>query len=57
MIQYLEVDEEADSSWLFQLIDETNEIQRRNRLPREVADAPSLQVFKAKLDVTLSYLI
>ncbi|KFW63894.1 hypothetical protein AS28_13558, partial [Pygoscelis adeliae] len=28
-----------------------------NRLPREVVDAPSLEVFKARLDGALSYLI
>ena len=28
-----------------------------NRLPREVVDAPSLQVFKARLDGTLGSLI
>lgn len=28
-----------------------------NRLPREVVDAPSLEVFKARLDETLSNLI
>ncbi|KFU84069.1 hypothetical protein M959_00122, partial [Chaetura pelagica] len=28
-----------------------------NRLPREVVDAPSLEVFKARLDRTLSNLV
>jgi len=28
-----------------------------NRLPREVVDAPSLETFKARLDVVLSNLI
>ena len=28
-----------------------------NRLPKEVADAPSLEVFKARLDVALGSLV
>ena len=32
-------------------------VRHWNRLPREVVDAPSLQVFKARLDGTLSNLI
>ncbi|KFV11617.1 hypothetical protein N340_04215, partial [Tauraco erythrolophus] len=28
-----------------------------NRLPREVVDAPSLEVFKARLDEALGYLV
>jgi len=29
-------------------------LRHRNRLPREVVDAPSLEVFKARLDGALS---
>ena len=32
-------------------------VRHRNRLPREVVDAPSLEVFKAKLDRALSNMI
>ena len=32
-------------------------LSHRNRLPREVVDAPSLEVFKARLDRALSNLI
>ena len=32
-------------------------VRHRNRLPREVVDAPSLEVFKARLDGTLSSLV
>ncbi|KFO65877.1 hypothetical protein N302_07509, partial [Corvus brachyrhynchos] len=28
-----------------------------NKLPRKAVDAPSLDVFKARLDVALSYLV
>jgi len=31
-------------------------VGHRNRLPREVADAPSLEVFKARLEGSLSSL-
>ena len=31
-------------------------MRRRNRLPREVVDAPSLRTFKARLDGALSTL-
>ncbi|KFO62556.1 hypothetical protein N302_07260, partial [Corvus brachyrhynchos] len=31
--------------------------QHWNRLPREAVDAPSLKVFKARVDVTLSNLV
>ncbi|KFW00509.1 hypothetical protein N326_05574, partial [Eurypyga helias] len=32
-------------------------VRHWNRLPREVVDAPSLKVFKARLDVALSNLV
>ena len=32
-------------------------VRHCNRLPREVVDAPSLEVFKARLDGTLSNLV
>ncbi|KFV01803.1 hypothetical protein N340_14250, partial [Tauraco erythrolophus] len=32
-------------------------MKHRNRLPREVVDAPSLEVFKARFDEALSNLI
>ncbi|KFP35732.1 hypothetical protein N324_07222, partial [Chlamydotis macqueenii] len=32
-------------------------VRHRNRLPREAVDAPSLEVFKARLDVALSNLV
>ncbi|KFQ85855.1 hypothetical protein N337_07117, partial [Phoenicopterus ruber ruber] len=32
-------------------------VKHWNRLPREVVDAPSLEVFKARLDMALSNLI
>jgi len=32
-------------------------VKHRNRLPREVADAPSLETFKARLDGALSNVI
>ncbi|KFM13003.1 hypothetical protein AS27_00982, partial [Aptenodytes forsteri] len=32
-------------------------VRHWNRLPREVVDAPSLEVFKARLDVALSNLV
>ncbi|KFO75506.1 hypothetical protein N303_07799, partial [Cuculus canorus] len=32
-------------------------VRHWNRLPREVADAPSLEVFKAKLDGALGSLV
>ncbi|KFQ41072.1 hypothetical protein N332_04206, partial [Mesitornis unicolor] len=32
-------------------------VRHRNRLPREVADAPSLEVFKARLDRALGNLV
>ena len=32
-------------------------VQHRNRLPREVVAAPSLEVFKARLDGALSNLV
>jgi len=32
-------------------------VKHRNRLPREVAEAPSLETFKARLDGTLSNLV
>ncbi|KFR05681.1 hypothetical protein Y956_02804, partial [Nipponia nippon] len=32
-------------------------VKHRNRLPREVVDAPSLETFKVRLDVALSNLI
>jgi len=32
-------------------------VRHRNRLPREVVDAPSLEVFKARLDGALSNLV
>ncbi|KFR08649.1 hypothetical protein Y956_01019, partial [Nipponia nippon] len=32
-------------------------VRHWNRLPREVVDAPSLQVFKARLDGALSNLV
>ncbi|KFW09821.1 hypothetical protein N326_02520, partial [Eurypyga helias] len=33
------------------------EVRRWNRLPREAVDAPSLEVFKARLDEALSNLV
>jgi len=32
-------------------------LQPKNRLPKEAVDAPSLQAFKAKLDVALGSLV
>ncbi|KGL98313.1 hypothetical protein N301_07329, partial [Charadrius vociferus] len=32
-------------------------VRHWNRLPREVVDAPSLEVFKARLDVALDNLV
>ncbi|KGL93749.1 hypothetical protein N301_03688, partial [Charadrius vociferus] len=32
-------------------------VRHWNRLPREVAEAPSLEVFKARLDVALGNLV
>ncbi|KFV97350.1 hypothetical protein N326_12938, partial [Eurypyga helias] len=32
-------------------------VRHWNRLPREAVDAPSLEVFKARLDVALSNLV
>ncbi|KGL94861.1 hypothetical protein N301_02083, partial [Charadrius vociferus] len=32
-------------------------VRHWNRLPREVVDAPSVEVFKARLDVALSSLV
>ncbi|KFV07803.1 hypothetical protein N340_13315, partial [Tauraco erythrolophus] len=32
-------------------------VRQWNRLPREVVDAPSLEVFKARLDEALSNLV
>ncbi|KFW61747.1 hypothetical protein AS28_03204, partial [Pygoscelis adeliae] len=32
-------------------------VRHRNRLPREVVDAPSLEVFKARLDGAVSNLV
>ncbi|KFZ50943.1 hypothetical protein N321_07842, partial [Antrostomus carolinensis] len=32
-------------------------VRHWNRLPKEVVDAPSLEVFKARLDETLSNLV
>ncbi|KGL86517.1 hypothetical protein N301_00213, partial [Charadrius vociferus] len=32
-------------------------VRHWNRLPREVVDAPSLEVLKARLDRALSYLV
>ncbi|KGL97793.1 hypothetical protein N301_04273, partial [Charadrius vociferus] len=32
-------------------------VRHWNRLPREVIEAPSLEVFKARLDVALGYLV
>jgi len=32
-------------------------VRHRNRLPREVVDAPSLEAFTARLDGALSYLV
>ncbi|KFV19726.1 hypothetical protein N340_13053, partial [Tauraco erythrolophus] len=32
-------------------------VRRWNRLPREIVDAPSLAVFKARLDEALSNLV
>ncbi|KGL93314.1 hypothetical protein N301_08759, partial [Charadrius vociferus] len=32
-------------------------VKHWNRLPREVVDAPSLEVFKARLDVALGNLV
>ncbi|KFQ92633.1 hypothetical protein Y956_09511, partial [Nipponia nippon] len=32
-------------------------VRHWNRLPREVVDAPSLEVFKARLDGTLSNMV
>ncbi|KGL93639.1 hypothetical protein N301_02731, partial [Charadrius vociferus] len=32
-------------------------VRHRNRLPREVVEAPSLEVFKARLDVALGNLV
>ncbi|KFW73636.1 hypothetical protein AS28_12199, partial [Pygoscelis adeliae] len=32
-------------------------VRHWNRLPRQVVDAPSLEVFKARLDETLSNLV
>ena len=32
-------------------------VTHRNRLPREVVDAPSLEAFKARLDVALGSLV
>ena len=32
-------------------------VTHRNRLPKEVVDAPSLEAFKARLDVALSSLV
>ena len=35
----------------------TERVMRWNRLPREVLDAPSLEVFKARLDGALGSLV
>lgn len=32
-------------------------VRHRNKLPEEVVDAPSLAVFKVRLDSTLSHLV
>jgi len=32
-------------------------VRHRNRLPREVVDAPSLEIFKARLDGALGILV
>ena len=32
-------------------------VRHQNRLPKEVVDAPSLQAFKARLDVALGSLV
>ncbi|KGL89488.1 hypothetical protein N301_13702, partial [Charadrius vociferus] len=32
-------------------------VRHWNRLPREVVDAPSLEIFKARVDVALSNLV
>ena len=32
-------------------------LQPKNRLPKEAVDAPSLEAFKARLDVALSSLV
>ncbi|KFV02072.1 hypothetical protein N340_13328, partial [Tauraco erythrolophus] len=32
-------------------------VRQWNRLPREVVDAPSLEVFKARVDKALGYLV
>ena len=35
----------------------TQRVTHWNRLPKEVVDAPSLEVFKARLDAALSSLV
>jgi len=35
----------------------TRVVMHRNRLPKEVVDAPSLEAFKARLDVALGSLV